>query len=271
MLERGIVVSPPVSVEGNALHARSSNIDPQELRFALMFWDKLVWPSSRALHFGSGPDEEFLEEAGVLRRPEYTVDGDVAQGFVKGQVLAFRDLDRQEPGCWALAQGENSLLVRDGIAQSEGGLAVTLHRAVPIPSSNVPLADVLEVRQKRRDELLALRARMDELAADVEKAGGSPDSIAKTASEVEEACSALLQVSREWRFPVHLSNVKATFSFNAVKFWGGAVGGYTFGKEFGLVSAAAAAALSSASTLVELKGDIGLRSMKRPLSPFRYA
>ncbi len=48
---RGLVVSPPIEIDGTSLHVKSSNLDPQELRFALLFWDQLVWPSSRAVHF----------------------------------------------------------------------------------------------------------------------------------------------------------------------------------------------------------------------------
>jgi hypothetical protein len=34
---RGLVVSPPIEIEGTRLYARLSNLDPQELRFALLF------------------------------------------------------------------------------------------------------------------------------------------------------------------------------------------------------------------------------------------
>lgn len=57
---RGLVVSPPIEIEDNRLCAKLMNLDPQELHFALLFWDRLVWPSSRAFHFASDPDEDFL-------------------------------------------------------------------------------------------------------------------------------------------------------------------------------------------------------------------
>ena len=71
-VNRGLVVSPPIEIQDNSLFAKSWNLDPQELRFALLFWDRLVWPSSRTVHFPSGPDELFLEDAGILSRPKYT-------------------------------------------------------------------------------------------------------------------------------------------------------------------------------------------------------
>ena len=110
--KRGLVLSCPIEIQGNRLLLKSSNLDPQELRFALLFWDKLVWPSSRALHIASGPDEQFLESEGVLSRPSFTFNGDIAQGMAMTQIAAFSQLDQIEPGVWAIAQGENSFLER---------------------------------------------------------------------------------------------------------------------------------------------------------------
>lgn len=95
---RGLVVSPPLEIEGSSLQIKSTSLDPQELRFALLFWDRLVWPSSRAIHIVSGPDESFLESASILTRPDYTVNGDVAQGMAFGQIQAYMDLEKSEPG-----------------------------------------------------------------------------------------------------------------------------------------------------------------------------
>jgi hypothetical protein len=40
--ERALVVSPRIEVAGSRLTIKTSNFDPQELRFALLFWDKLA-------------------------------------------------------------------------------------------------------------------------------------------------------------------------------------------------------------------------------------
>jgi hypothetical protein len=62
----------------------------------LFLWDELVWPSSRAIYFASGPDEQFLEQVGVLTRPLYTFYGDMAQGMAMTQIAAFRDYDQKD-------------------------------------------------------------------------------------------------------------------------------------------------------------------------------
>lgn len=268
--KRGIVVSPPVEIQAEGLYAKDSNIDAQELRFALLFWDELVWPSSKAIHFESNEDERFLECAGVLRRPIYTYSGAVWHGYALGQIQAFRDLESKEPGCWALAQGENSLLLRNGLVEEGGGLSITLHRSIPVPKGDVPLAEILEFRTRRRDQIYNLRYCLDSLVKEIEKEGAGAISAETAAASVEVACAELLNVSREWQFPVYLSDLKTSFSFNPVKAGGYGVAAWSFAKDFGIVAGASAASIASLASTIEVKADCGLRSIKRPSSPYRY-
>lgn len=268
---RGLVVSPPIEIEGNRLVAKSSNLDPQELRFALLFWDRLVWPSSRAIHFGSGPDEAFLERAGILTRPDYTINGDVAQGIARGQIQAYQDLERSEPGVWALAQGDNSLLWRDGLADEGKGASIELHRAIPLPKQDVPLAEILEFRQRRRDELVLLRHHLESLVSEIDGSADKNLALQKRVAELDQACANLLTVGKEWRFPVYLSNIKACFSLSPLKFLSATGLAWKIGEPYGLTAATAVAAIAGAVSTLEVKGDYGLRSIKWPASPYRYA
>jgi hypothetical protein len=268
---RGLVVCPPIEIKGSSLFAKSSNLDPQELRFALLFWDRLVWPSSRAIHFASGPDETFLESAGILTRPEYTFYGDAAQGIAKGQIQAYQDLEHTEPGVWALAQGENSFLFNEGLVEEGKGALVELHRAIPIPRHDVPLAEILEFRERRREELFLLRHQLESFVSDIEGSADKTFALQKSIAELDQACSNLLAVGKEWQFPVYISNIKASFSLTPEKFLLAVAGGWKMGEPYGLTAASAVAAVSGAVSTLDIKGDYGLRSTRRPRSPYRYA
>jgi hypothetical protein len=270
-IHRGLVVSPPIEIEGSKLFVRSTNLDPQELRFALLFWDRLAWPSSRAIHFGSGPDEAFLESAGILTRPEYTFNGDGAQGIARGQIQAYRDLERSEPGVWALAQGENSFLLKDGLIEEGKGALVELHRAIPVPTKEVPLAEILEFRQRRRDELLLLRYQLESFASEIDGSADKSSALQKRVTELDQACANLLAVGKEWQFPVHLSNLKASFNLSPTKFLPSIAGGWKMGEPYGLTAATAAAAIFGGVSTLDIKSDFGLRSARLPASPYRYA
>ncbi len=268
---RGLVVSPPLEINGTRLHARSSSIDSTELRFALLYWDMLVWPSSRAIHFASGPDEQFLEKTGVMSRPDYTFYGDAAQGIAKSQIQAFLDLDKSEPGAWALAQGENSLLLKDDAFQKGNGGIIELHRAIPIPKGDVPLAEILEFKNRRNDELLNLRSHLDSLSNQIIDPNNLPTNLESKISEIDSACADLLHVGKEWRFPVHISNLKASFTLSSRSLVVPAISAWHFGQQFGLAAATAAAAITGAVSTFEIKGDLGFRTPRKSASPYRYA
>lgn len=268
--DRGLVVSPPIEVRCGSLYAKSSNLDRQELRFSLLFWDRLVWPSSRGLHFASGPDEAFLESIGILTRPDYTIDGNPAQAIVRGQILAYRDLEKAEPGVWALAQGENSLLWSEGLVEEGKGALLELHRAIPIPKHDVPLAEILEFKQRRSDELQLFRYQLESFVAEIEGAADKDAALRKRIADLDQACANLLLIGKEWRFPVYLSNIKATFNLSPVKFLPAIAAGWTIGEKYGLTAAATAAAVSGAASTLEIKADYGLRSARIPKSPYRY-
>jgi Family of unknown function (DUF6236) len=268
---KGLIVCPPLEIQGSRLHAKLSNIDSQELRFALFFWDRLVWPSSQAIHFASNPDEKFLEESKILSRPDYTIWGDVAQGILKGQLKAFSDRDASEPGVWALAHGENSLLAIDDFAVKDKGALVELVRAIPIPNHDVPLNEILELKERRRDELNLLRHSLDLFVSEIEAAEDKPAALNQRIAEVDKACANLLQIGKEWQFPVSLSNLKVSLSLTSTKLLPAMGTGWYFGQSYGLPAAATAAAIIGAVSTLEIKGDYGLRSVRRPASPYRYA
>lgn len=271
--QRGLVISPPLEIEGTRLLVKSSYLDPQELRFSLFFWDHLVWPSSRAIYLASGPDEKFLEEAGILTRPDYTFNGDGATGLALGQIQAFNDLNSRAPGMWSLATGENTFQWKEGFLEEDTGTLVELHRAIPIPRQDVPLAEILEFKQRRDPELLLLRHQMDSFVAEIEKAGDKEAALEQRLRELDSACADLLTVGREWQFPVYLSNFKASFSFNPGKFAGAVGGTWAATANYGLPlpAAAAAAGIAGLVSTLDVKADYGLRSMRRATSPYKYA
>lgn len=266
---RGIVVSPPMVIDGTRLFAKMSNLHPQELRFSLLFWDKLVWPSSRAIHFASGPDEKFLESAGILTRPDYTFNGDGATGIALGQIQAFIDFEEKNPGSWSLSQGEDSLLIKSGLSQVSAGTSLELHRAIPIPKHDVPLAEILEFKYRRRDELLYFRHHLESFAPSLSSANYQED-INAAIQKIDAACADLVKVGREYQFPMYLSNLKANLSISPSKLVPSSLAGFAVGNSFGLAAASVAAGMAAIGSMLEIKADINFRSVKREVSPFKY-
>lgn len=241
-----------------------------------LLWDRLVWPSSRAIHLPGGPEEDFLKSVGILSRPECTVDGDVARGFVQQQITVFNDLDRQEPGLWSLAQGVDSLLVHGGQLVEGGNAQLHLNRAIIVPNEDVPLAEVLEFKNKRDAELQAMRTEIDTLVAAVERSDCPDEELRTHMSAIDRACADAIRVGNEWSFPVRLTDFKIDYKFRPLATLGGALTGVLGGQVANLtatqavLSSVAGAALATSSILELSWKGYEWQGLKPRQGPYRY-
>jgi len=172
--ERGLVISCPVEISGSGMTLRSgTDLDPQELRFSLLFWDKLDFPTNNLISLGLNAEAQFLQSAGLLNRTMTQVigGGTDASMLVLTHLLAFRTLDQREPGVWSLSTGKNAISFADDDMELDKGVLVSLYRAIPVPDKDAPLQDILEFRTKRRDELIMLRHHLEDIYQRVISAG----------------------------------------------------------------------------------------------------
>jgi hypothetical protein len=271
--KRGLVISAPIEITGDTVRLKSGHPDLQELRASLLYWDKLAWPTNRAIYIGGGPDIEFLETAKILTRPQYSFSGLGSDILVRAQTEALLELDKKEPGVWSLSQGENSILVKGGTLTQDEGVALELYRAVPVPDKDVPLNEVLEFRLKRYAELQSLRLEIDELVKTINASQDPKADLERCFPRIDQNCAAALRVGSEWRFPVKLSNLKTSFDlkpFSVVRdgllgFLGATALGATSTLVASLTGASAAAAAS-----VKITADFGWQGLKVRDNPYRY-
>jgi len=270
-LKRGIVVSSPMTIEGKMVHL-TGGLDPQELRFSLLFWDELVWPQNNWIRLGSpdDPDTVYLESCGVLTQPiGFYKARDGATVLIHTILSKFEELENLEPGQWSVAQGERAFnLIHPSTAP---GVMIELCRAIPIPKNDVPLAEILQFKERRRDELLEFRTHLESLSLEISQNENPSDILSKKLLEIDTACSNLLAVGREWQFPMQLSSMKASINIEPAKAVMYGASAYLGATNFGLPLAAAAAGIAAAGSIVNIKSDIGFRSIKRARSPYRYA
>ena len=271
---RGLIISNPMQID-IVNHSLSGNggLDPSELRFSLLYWDKLVYPSNNLISFGGGDDEEFLISVGALHKLIYTYSGGDGVSIVFDTYLrAFSDLESREPGVWSLSQGEKSLFVNNSAANliDESGISLELIRAIPVPAADVPLNEILEFKEKRKDELMMFRSHIDQLVLEIQTSPARTDAFNRIAQEVDAACADLLKVGHEWQWPVHFSNFKATFNLDLDKFLNAAKAGWELFDSCGSIVQTSAAAVSGLVSTINVKPDISLRSIKKPRSPYRY-
>ncbi len=269
---KGLVISNPIQISKNALGI-GTEIDQLELRFALLYWDKLVWPKLDILDIPGSADTDYLEAAQILKRPIKSPRGEAKAAFLEMYLQTYIELDAEDPGVWALSQGEKSLFLEHGLGLfSEGsGMSLSLLRAIPIPAKDVPLNEILEFKEKRKDELLVLRAHIDKLVQAIQGSPTITDEFNRAAKEVDDACSDMLKLGREWQWPVHFADLKTSFNFNSMKFLGHVGGGWKFAEPYGLTAASIVASVAGLISTIDIKSDLNFRGLKKSSSPYRYS
>ena len=274
---RGIVVSSPVNVDGGAVLIQGGGLDAQELRHWLLFWDELAWPANNLIYVAGGPDETFLEEAGVLSRPRMLMSGTFSGSDIvsKPHLAAFKNLDDKDPGKWCLATGERSFNWAQMPLTETNTAVLELYRAIPVPNKDVPIAEVMEFKQRRRNEINRLRAEIDIYVAAVHSADDPSAALASKAADIERACADLLRVGHEWKYPVRLTDLKASIEFKpgdvilkAIEV--GAIGHFAF--DMGVVGAMLGGILGvTLSSGLKLSGSLRKSERLNPRStPFQY-
>lgn len=165
--ERGLILQSGISEMKGELMVRTG-FEPEELRALLLFWDRLDWPDHNQVTSVVDAEIDFLKSEGVLRRSEFgTLGPMLSKKRLKSlHLAAFDNNQKIEPGRWACARGSHHDY-RPNRDHEVSDIVVNLIDAIIVPDANVPLEDVLDFKDRRRDELIALRHHLEELAEGV--------------------------------------------------------------------------------------------------------
>jgi hypothetical protein len=214
---RGLIISNPIEIGTNgSINIISSALDPLELRRSLLFWDRLEWPVNRGVYVsGSGAEVSFLKEEGILARPVYSIQNGTGADFFRASFRdALSEKERVEPGRWAIAGGPKQIVFSGAEFRGGRGVLFSLFRTIPIPDKDVPLEDILDFKQKRRDEILKLVLEMDGFYQKIINSADSEHAFVSALTEIELSCSELIKVAKEAQFPFRLSDLKLNTSLN---------------------------------------------------------
>lgn len=294
---RGILLSAPITYDGKKVVAETSSIDPAELRRAALFWDRLVWPDSRIISFGSNSDEKLLEEAGLLKRPRpkryndlagignmsalmriedsrhITIASEQATFFARQHVAEFLELERNEPGQWVMSEGERSFVMTNENFVAGRGQLMTLTRAIPLPDPSFPIHDLLEFKHQRCDEIIGLTHELDRFFSLIANSRDSNFDLDRLLRVVDKQCADMIKVARESKRRFHLGDISFTLSLDSIESaanravaWA-ASGAIMTGMP--LVGGALGGALGGIASVASLTRGLGARKLETRDSPFR--
>lgn len=263
-IQRGLVISCPIAISGNSLSIKTTALDPQELRFALLFWDKLDFPTNNLIQVQLGQDAQFLASEGILNRTKVQVlgRGDMAQGFAQAHVQAYRILDKHEPGVWSLGTGDNAISFLDADVENDRGALIRLYQAIPVPDKDVPFQDILEFRSKRSAELLALRHHLEAIYQRIVAAGDGALALNTEIGALEQAIADHVKASKESKMSFRSMGFDASLNVPA----GVRAGIATFNMSLDAVEAL----LAGLAAAISFGPGVSLKGRNVTPTPFRY-
>jgi hypothetical protein len=273
-LGRGLVISNPVTIKGDNYLSMNTELDAIELKRAVLFWDKLVWPRNNIVNWADSAEVEFLISEGIMSRPQGKSDAIGKLGASEIGRLHINEyirLDAMEPGVWAISGGPSSFNWDRKDDVDARGTLVTLYRAIPIPEHDVPLEDLLNFKEARRDEVMDLALEIDALYSRIKAAIDSDFEMRSCIAKIDRKASDMIRVCRESKIPFRLSDLGVSFSnplSRVPQATGFALGGLTLMEPFGLH--AVGAIVGGIIPFIKIDNNRRLRQSKKDTSPYRF-
>jgi len=213
--KRGIVLSPPFEVlEGGGVKVGGSP-NGIDLRKYTLYWDEIDYADNNIIHIQVDDDLQYLIDAKVMNRTKVAFTGSHRidhKLLIAAQEIAFKHHSKQSPGLWSIAQLSDELYFPD--AEIGPSIEFELWNMLPVPAVDVPLPDILEFKERRKEELLALRFYMDDLYQQIVGASDIPRAKITQINKLEAALKDIDRTLSEHGIRRALSSLRGYISEN---------------------------------------------------------
>lgn len=215
-MDRGVVVSPYFTFDGKSLHFPGLvGIESTNLKHYLLYWDKVEFPNNNMIHIGDAPEFEFLYQENVLQRTSVNISGysgNIGDAYLIAQAVAVRELNDREPGKWTLAQNCTQLVLPQNMSSQTEAVEFELYNILPSPGDDVSYEDLLNFKEKRKNELASFRSCMDDIYLEITNSGDIPRAKNVAITNLENSISDLTVVANESWSSKFLSGFKVEIS-----------------------------------------------------------
>lgn len=273
--ERGVVISSPYSFP-LVVDSRSGitekkplmaiKIDPEEIRQALLFWDKIHDPEGYYAGFHDQTEVALLVREDVVVTSEIHVTGfweleDLAQ---KSRYELYRALDQDSPGQWAM----NRITATQAIPKEDlgdgRGLLIDISCCLPVPNADTPLEELLEFTIKRRPEKLSLRHHLEGVYQKILQAPDRPLAELGELANLRRESEAYIRCLSENKISGKLASVSAEMEFNVTGAIAVTAASWASGAPIG------ASVVSGVVSSIAINLSRGLRKAPLTSTPFEY-
>lgn len=217
-MKRGIIAAPGIITPIPDGFRMERTLSVEELNYYILYWNEVVIPGNNLIYVGI-PGEEELISCGAISRPRVTFHGSfggnqVTNALLSCQGIVARDLLKQADTDWVFHQIGPQLSIPTDLMEKRNVLRIGLANALPVPAPGVHVVDILEFKERRKDELGALHTALDDLYDEVLKASDTDLASKKAVHELKGAIEAVQIVTGEKLRIERKYNLSVQFGFD---------------------------------------------------------
>lgn len=195
-MKRGVVAAPAVISRAPRGFTVERTLSGAELRFYLLYWDHIAIPANNLVYIGV-PEEQELLSSGAITRPRVQYSGryegdQVASAVLGSQNIVAAELNRDLEIDWVMHQFGGDVLAVPSISEGSTVLRIALASVLPVPAADTPIGQVLEFRERRRSDFIALHDNLDALYFDILDSPDRPLASRKQISALRAQIAGLL-------------------------------------------------------------------------------
>lgn len=231
-------------------------IDPALIRNWVMFWDEFICPDNNLISIGLPPDLDYLQKQDLLIRNRVPFSGGVSSGdfgklFLAAQEITYMQKNAEEPGKWSMAQSEGIIKGQSKASGTEACLVFELINSIQLPDRLVPINEILEFKEKRRDELSAFHTYLEEIYLRISASKDIPRSKTHELAKLESAISEYNRTVQEKFQNRLLSSLRVILDRSLITSAGMAMGAASLAPSIGLPALGAGVMVGSASFAIQ--------------------
>ncbi|MCK2177323.1 MULTISPECIES: DUF6236 family protein [Enterobacter] len=211
------VISPAMRLVQDEQGVRmNGGLKSEDINYYILFWDRIVVPSTQVVHRQLKNEDELIG-LGVITRPmlKGLETGGLESRYLSYQLQLLEEYRRENKGeDWSLHQVGEDFVSLESSDKQHSDLRIEIFNALPIPSENIPLADILEFKERRKQQFIDFHEYLDELYKHIISCPDDPLLSAKAYVSFEESLSTIRRFSEEnWRG--ELNNFNFSFGFES--------------------------------------------------------
>ncbi|WP_321319597.1 DUF6236 family protein [Labilibaculum sp.] len=204
-MKRGIITSSGrMTRQDSDSVSINSSISEEDLNYYLLYWDKILMPTNNMIHV-SVKNEDQLLKTGFFERPKVNFTnwsthmnkGSYDPFLMAQSIVANEVIPNDKSFDWTIHQIGDHIAISKDQSKEFNSIKVELLNCLPVPSGETNFQDILEFKEKRTDELLALHSTIDELYLEILNSPDKDLQLRKSISDFKMAIANIDTVSKE--------------------------------------------------------------------------